>query len=182
MTAGLGDHSPRCNAGVSSLVLLKSSKAPWPARSGPMHAAGPQSKRQCVFCAAVYCLQTALGTVRVWRFSAKCDIINSPTYRRPDCDDVARGGRGGGAQAATNLSQTRPSTVGRGLLTLRAPVCKQNGVMRTGEIQGTSSKVQVGSFSGQRPKHGSCRRPKALSTLALQREASAVRTGKIRCR
>lgn len=50
-----------------------------------MHAAGPQSKRQCVFCAAVYCLQTALGTVRVWRFSAKCDIINSPTYRRPDC-------------------------------------------------------------------------------------------------
>ncbi len=76
-------------------------------------------------------------------------------------------GAAGALRLQTNLSQTRPSTVGRGLLTLRAPVCKQNGVMRAGEIQGIS-------FFGQRPKHGSWRRPKALSTLALQREASAV--------
>src|SRR4051794_18658656 len=110
MTAGLGDHSPRCNAGVSSLVLLKSSKAPLAARSGPMQAVEPRSKRQCVFCAAVYCLQNCPRNRSRMAFNAKCDIINLPTYRRPDCDDVARGGRGGGAQAATNLSQTRPST------------------------------------------------------------------------
>ncbi len=84
----------------------------------------------------MYCLQNRPRDIRWWRFSVKCDNISAGRHhtRSRVPHKVARDWR------SAHQPHQPDTAIGRwaGLLTLRPPVCKQNGVMRAGEIQGTS--------------------------------------------